>query len=91
MEHSIQFEGSFDFFCWKLYLPHRTEGGGGVQEPLILADVICEQPLSRCRKTFQDRTLKENQHVLNEIETEEQIAIKPLLKASKVKPHAAIQ
>ena len=22
-----------------------TEGGGGVQEPLILADVICEQPL----------------------------------------------
>ena len=21
-------------------------GGGGVQEPLILADVICEQPLS---------------------------------------------
>ena len=24
-----------------------TEGGGGVQEPLILADVICEQPLTR--------------------------------------------
>ena len=23
-----------------------TEGGGGVHEPLILADVICEQPLS---------------------------------------------
>ena len=23
-----------------------TEGGGGVQEPLILADVICEQPLT---------------------------------------------
>ena len=22
-----------------------TEGGGGVKEPLILADVICEQPL----------------------------------------------
>merc|ERR550532_2878949 len=22
VEHSIQFEGSFDFFCWKLYLPH---------------------------------------------------------------------
>ena len=22
-----------------------TKGGGGVQEPLILADVICEQPL----------------------------------------------
>ena len=22
-----------------------TEGGGGAQEPLILADVICEQPL----------------------------------------------
>ena len=22
-----------------------TEGGGGVHEPLILADVICEQPL----------------------------------------------
>ena len=25
--------------------PLLTEGGGGVQEPLILADVICEQPL----------------------------------------------
>ena len=24
-----------------------TEGGGGVQEPLILADIICEQPLTR--------------------------------------------
>ena len=23
-----------------------TEGGGGVQEPLVLADVICEQPLT---------------------------------------------
>ena len=23
-----------------------TEGGGGVQEPLILAEVICEQPLT---------------------------------------------
>ena len=23
-----------------------TEGGGGVQEPFILADVICEQPLT---------------------------------------------
>ena len=24
----------------------HTEGGRGVQEPLILADVICEQPLT---------------------------------------------
>ena len=27
-----------------------TEGGGGVQEPLILADVICEQPLNTTTK-----------------------------------------
>ena len=28
--------------CWR----NLTEGGGGVQEPLILADVICEQSLT---------------------------------------------
>ena len=27
-----------------------TEGGGGVQEPLIWADVICEQPLMGLRR-----------------------------------------
>ena len=27
-------------------LTKSDEGGGGVQEPLILADVICEQPLN---------------------------------------------
>ena len=26
-------------------LRQPPEGGGGVQEPLVLADVICEQPL----------------------------------------------
>ena len=29
--------------CW----PLLTEGGGGGQEPLFLADVICERPLNR--------------------------------------------
>ena len=32
-----------------------TEGGGGVQEPLILADVICEQPLRQGVPQFQYR------------------------------------
>ena len=27
------------------------EGGGGVQEPLILADIICEQPLITIKQT----------------------------------------
>ena len=32
-------------------LTKADEGGGGVQEPLILADVICEQPLIVLPKT----------------------------------------
>ena len=54
--------------------PLLTEGGGGVQEPLILADVICEQPLiiitmtsvwqakyiTRCRAHNHPRSLIQN-------------------------------
>ena len=33
--------------CRAKYWQKLTMGGGGVQEPLILADVICEQPLNQ--------------------------------------------